>query len=110
MATNMIGALGAGSGVDVQALAQSLVDAEKVPREAAINTKIDDQERRVAGYSALMLALETVKTAFEKLNDVTDFNAYETTNSQPDALGVAVTSGAAPGRHTVEVQQLAASQ
>lgn len=110
MATNMISALGAGSGVDVQALAQSLVDAEKVPREAAINTKIDDQERRVAGYSALMLALETVKTAFEKLNDVTDFNAYETTNSQPDALGVAVTSGAAPGRHTVEVQQLAASQ
>lgn len=62
---DLIGALGAGSGVDVKALAQSLVDVEKLPRESAFNEKIDDQERRIAGYSALMLSLETVKTAFQ---------------------------------------------
>ncbi len=44
MATDMISALGAGSGVDVKSLAQSLVDAEKLPREAALNTNIKDQE------------------------------------------------------------------
>ena len=38
---DIIGALGAGSGVDVKALAQSLVDVEKMPREEAINTKIN---------------------------------------------------------------------
>ena len=47
MATNIISALGAGSGVDVKALAQGLVDVEKQPREDAINAKIDTQERRI---------------------------------------------------------------
>jgi flagellar hook-associated protein 2 len=107
---DLIGALGAGSGVDVKSLAQSLVDAEKVPRERAINTKIDDQERRIAGYSAMMLSLENVKTAFQKLNDATDFNAGEVTNSQPNTIGAVTTAAAVPGRHTIEVLQLAAAQ
>ena len=107
---DLIGALGAGSGVDVKSLAQSLVDVEKVPREKAINSKIDDQERRIAGYSAMMLSLENVKTAFQKLNDATDFNAGEVTNSQPNTIGAVTTAAAVPGRHTIEVLQLAAAQ
>ena len=107
---DLIGALGAGSGVDVKALAQSLVDVEKLPREAAFNEKIDDQERRIAGYSALMLTLETVKTAFQKLNDLTDFNAGTVSNSAPNTISAVTTSAATPGRHTIEVQQLAAAQ
>jgi flagellar hook-associated protein 2 len=107
---DIIGALGAGSGIDVKALAQSLVDVEKMPREEAINTKIDDQERRIAGYSALMLTLETVKTAFQKLNDLNDFNAGTIDNSAPSVVSAVTTSAAVPGRHTIEVQRLAAAQ
>ncbi len=107
---DIIGALGAGSGVDVKALAQSLVDVEKMPREEAINSKIDDQERRIAGYSALMLSLETVKTAFQKLDDLNDFNAGTVSNSAPDIVSAVTTSAAVPGRHTIEVTQLAAAQ
>ena len=107
---DLIGALGAGSGVDVKSLAQSLVDVEKLPRESAFNEKIDDQERRIAGYSALMLTLETVRTAFQKLNDLTDFNAGTVSNSAPNTVSAVTTSAATPGRHTIEVQQLAAAQ
>jgi flagellar hook-associated protein 2 len=107
---DIIGALGAGSGVDVKALAKSLVDVEKIPREEAINSKIDDQERRIAGYSALMLSLETVKTAFQKLNDLNDFNAGTVNNSAPSVVSAVTTSTAVPGRHTIEVQRLAAAQ
>jgi flagellar capping protein FliD len=110
MTTDIIGALGAGSGVDVKSLAQSLVDVEKLPRESAINSKIDDQERRIAGYSALMLSLATVKTAFEALNDVSDFNAATPSNSAPTVMNAVTTTAAVPGNHTVEVRQLAASQ
>ena len=110
MTTDIIGALGAGSGVDVKSLAQSLVDVEKTPREGAINGKIDDQERRVAGYSALMLSLESVKTAFQKLNDLTDFNAGTVTTTPVGVVGAVTTASAVPGRHTIEVQQLAAPQ
>jgi len=107
---DIIGALGAGSGIDVKALAKSLVDVEKIPREEAINSKIDDQERRIAGYSALMLSLETVKTAFQKLNDLNDFNAGTVNNSAPSVVSAVTTSAAVPGRHTIEVQRLAAAQ
>ncbi len=107
---DIIGALGAGSGIDVKALAKSLVDVEKMPREEAINSKIDDQERRIAGYSALMLSLETVKTAFQKLNDLNDFNAGAVNNSAPSVVSAVTTSAAVPGRHTIEVQRLAAAQ
>ena len=110
MTTDIIGALGAGSGVDVKSLAQSLVDVEKTPREGAINGKIDDQERRVAGYSALMLSLESVKTAFQKLNDLTDFNAGTVTTTPVGVVDAVTTASAVPGRHTIEVQQLAAPQ
>ncbi len=110
MTTDIIGALGAGSGVDVKSLAQSLVDVEKTPREGAINGKIDDQERRVAGYSALMLSLESVKTAFQKLNDLTDFNAGTVTTAPVGVVGAVTTASAVPGRHTIEVKQLAAPQ
>jgi flagellar hook-associated protein 2 len=110
MATDLISALGAGSGVDVKALAQSLVDAEKVPREQAINTKIDDQARRVSGYSALMLSLETLKTSFQKLNDKTDFNAAQVGVSDATVIAATTSATAVPGRHTIEVTQLAAPQ
>ena len=110
MATDIIGALGAGSGVDVKSLAQSLVDAEKAPREAAINTKIDDNERRIAGYSAVMLSLDVLKTAFQKLNDKTDFNAGAVTNSSPTSVNAITSASAVPGNHTVEVVTLAAKQ
>ena len=39
--------LGAGSGVDVASLAQNLVDAERVPKENAINAKIAKSEAKI---------------------------------------------------------------
>jgi flagellar capping protein FliD len=110
MATDIIGALGAGSGVNVKALATSLVDAERVPREAAINTKIDDQNRKVSGYAALMLSLQDVKTAFQKLNDKTDFSSAQASVSDATILSAYTSSTAEPGRHSIEVKQLAAVQ
>ena len=107
---DIVNALGAGSGVDVKSLAQSLVDAEKLPREDAINTNIDTQERRVAGYSALMLSLETLKSAFQKLNDKSDFNSAQANVENNALLEVSTTSAAQPGRHSVEVLQLATVQ
>ena len=52
---NLITALGAGSGVDIKALAQGLTDAEKVPKQNAIQSKIDKSEAKISGYSAMML-------------------------------------------------------
>ena len=45
--SNLITALGAGSVVDIKALAQGLVDAEKVPRQNAIQAKLDKSEAKI---------------------------------------------------------------
>ena len=84
MATSsIVNTLGAGSGIDVKSLAQSLVDAEKTPKKERIDAKIAKSEARISGYSAIKFALSDLKNAFAKLNDASDFSSIKTANTQP---------------------------
>lgn len=105
--SNLISALGAGSGVDVKALAESLVEAERAPRKEIIDTKIKQTEAKISGYGALKFSLSTLQTAFKKLNDTSDFNSVTAASSQPTAVGITTSSSATPGIYNVEVTQLA---
>jgi flagellar hook-associated protein 2 len=105
--TNLISALGAGSGVDVKALAESLVEAERAPRKEIIDKKITQTEARISGYGALKFALSELQTAFKKLNDTSDFNSVTAASSQPTAVGITTNSSATPGIYNIEVSRLA---
>ena len=107
---NIVNTLGAGSGMDVKALAQSLVDVEKQPREAAINKKIDKANARISGYSALRFGLDQLKTAFSALNNKTDFNSVTLSNNKSSYFTATSDSNATAGNHTVSVSALAAPQ
>jgi flagellar hook-associated protein 2 len=109
-AQKLITSLGAGSGVDVASLAQNLVDAERLPQENAINTKITKNEARISGYAALSFVLNNVKTALTDLKDQSSFNAVSVTNSNSSAFSIATNSSAAEGSHSVEVLQVAKAQ
>ena len=108
--TSTISALGAGSGVDVKALAQSLVDAEKTPRKDAIDAKIKKSEGGISGYGAIKFVLGDLKTAFSNLKDLSDFSAITSTNSQPSAFSITTNAKALAGSHTVSVSSLATPQ
>jgi flagellar hook-associated protein 2 len=112
MATSseIFSALNAGSGVDVSALAQSLVDVERAPQEEALQNKINKQERRISGYSALMFGLGNLKTAFSDLKDATDFGVLSSSVSDSDAMAISVGPNAEPGFHEIAVTQLAKAQ
>jgi flagellar hook-associated protein 2 len=111
MATSsIVNTLGAGSGIDVKALAQSLVDAEKTPKKERIDAKIAKSEARISGYSAIKFALSTLKTAFGKLNDASDFSSIQPSNTQPSAFGVSASSTAEAGSYSIEVLQTALAQ
>ena len=56
--TNAISALGAGSGMDVKALATNLVEAERAPRKGVIDKKIAKSEAGISGYAAIKSALD----------------------------------------------------
>jgi flagellar hook-associated protein 2 len=109
-AQKLITSLGAGSGVDVASLAQNLVDAERLPQENAINTKITKNEARISGYAALSFVLNNVKTALTDLKDQSSFNAVSVTNSNSSAFSIATNASAAEGSHSVEVVQVAKAQ
>ncbi|MGA1695145.1 MAG: flagellar filament capping protein FliD [Burkholderiaceae bacterium] len=108
--TNFVSAFGAGSGVDTKSLAKSLVDAERAPKESLINRKIEKTEARISGYGAAMAILNNLKTAFQGLNDATDFNSLAVSTGGSNAFGATATSSALPGAYSVEVLSLAKAQ
>jgi flagellar hook-associated protein 2 len=109
-AQKLITSLSAGSGVDVSALAQNLVDAERAPQANAINAKISKNEARVSGYSALSFVLDGVKTALTALKDQNSFNSLVAGNSNPSAFNVTAGATAVAASHDVSVMQLAKAQ
>lgn len=111
MATsNIVNTLGAGSGIDVKSLAQSLVDAEKTPKKERIDAKIAQTEAKITGYSAVKYALSQLQTAFGKLNDASDFSSIQPSNTQTAAFGVTASTTAQAGSYSIEVLQTALAQ
>lgn len=106
-AQKIITSLSAGSGVDVSSLAQNLVDAERIPRENAINEKISKNEARISGYSAISFMMSELKTALSALQKKDSFNVTTNTVSHPNVLSVTTTASAELGSHTIQVSSLA---
>jgi len=109
-AQKIITSLSAGSGVDVAALAQGLVDAERAPQENVINSKISKNEARVSGYAAVKFMLSNVKDALTGLKDANSFNASSVSNSNTSALSVTAGTAADLGSHAVAITTLASAQ
>ena len=109
-AQKIITSLGAGSGVDVSSLAQNLTDAERIPRENAINAKINKNDARVSGISAITYTFSQVQAAFQALNDQTDFTGAAASVSDSSALDAVAGANATTGTHELVVTSLAKSQ
>jgi flagellar hook-associated protein 2 len=106
-ANKLITSLGSGSGVDTNALAQSLADAEIAPQKSIVNDKITKAQSRISGYAAIKYVLGNLQTAFKDLKDKSSFNSLTASNSQPNAVSMASTANASVGNHTIVVTQLA---
>jgi flagellar hook-associated protein 2 len=110
MAVNLISTLGAGSGVDLKALADQLVEAERAPRKAIIDGRIQKTEARISGLSALRFGLTELRTAFAALNDQSDFATLTPRVSQSSAFAVSAGAAAQAARYSVKVTSIAAPQ
>lgn len=108
--SNAISALGAGSGMDVKALASSLVDAERAPRKDIIDKKISKSEAGISGYSAIKFVFEGLKTSLMDIKDQSDFSSITPRNSQSAAFTVTASATASAGSHSVNVTSLAKAE
>jgi len=109
-AQKLITALGAGSGVDVAALAQNLVDAEKAPLLNAINSKIAKNEAKISGYGAVLASMDIIKKAFQALENPSSILKPTVDIGDGSSFNATVASNAAPGNYNLKVIQLASSQ
>lgn len=106
-ATKLISSLGSGSGVDTNALAQSLADAEIAPQKSIVNDKITKAESRISGYAAIKYVLGNLQSAFKDLKDKSNFVSRTPTSSQADAVSITSTGGTDTSNHTIVVNKLA---
>lgn len=109
-AAKIVSAMGTGSGIDTQALAATLIAAERAPRADAINRNISKNEALVSGYSAVKYALSNLQTAFDALKDKSDYTSITVSNSNTSAFTATAGASASAGTHSVLVHSLATAQ
>lgn len=108
--SSIVSSLGAGSGIDIKNLAQSLVDVERKPLKDRIDAKIAKSEARISGYGAVRAYLEPLKASLEKLKSASNFGTLSLSNSQPAAFSASMGATATTGSHEITVAQLASAQ
>ena len=106
----IISALGGGSGVDTKTLAQSLVNAEKLPQQNIIQSKIDKCNATISGDGALLASLGKLNTAFSALQNKTDLDAVSIATTDAASFVAKSTGGAEVGFHQIHVTAVAAAQ
>ncbi len=100
--------LGVGSNLPLDTLLANLTTAEK-KRLTPITQQQSANTSRLTAYGTLKSALEKFQTANTALNNADLFKSTTATSSTED-LKVSTTAGAAPGKYTVSVTQLAQAQ
>ena len=103
--------LDVGSGLDSPKLALDLTNAEKLPRQNAINADIEASEAAVSGYALVSSQVKLLQNVFETLNDADELSTGTGTSSDSTKLGFSsVTGSATPGSYNFTVSQLAQNQ
>ena len=107
MAVNYLNALGAGSGLDTKTIVDSLVEAERAPRQTAIDRGTERAELQISAFGLVKSSLEALKGAFDQLNDLADLQKYTVSNPASSSFSMTATSAATAGTHSIRVTQLA---
>lgn len=110
MAIDYINALGAGAGIDTKALVSSLVEAERAGKKSIIDNKIETNNAQISGIGTAVSKVTELRLAALALNDATDFNNFNVSNTQSAALSVSAGGLASAGSHTITVTSQAKAQ
>jgi flagellar hook-associated protein 2 len=108
METDYLQALGAGAGFDTKKIVTAIVDAEKAVKQSSIDRRTADVDAQVSGMAQVKSSLQTLRTAFARVDDKVDFNFSSLNNSAPTMISANFdSSNALPGTYKVSVSQLA---
>jgi len=100
---------GLASGLDTQAIISALVAVERRPI-SALETKKTNLNKQKTLFNDLKGLLDKLQTSAKSLKTTSDFLKMKVASDDEDLVTASATSTAAPGSHTIEIQQLAKAQ
>ncbi len=104
---------GTGSGLDLESIISTFVQAERIPTENRLNKRELELNAELSGVGTFKAELSKFQSVLEKLSNPDSFGGRSVTFSDGKAaseqpLSISTTSSAAAGNFSVDVQQLAA--
>jgi flagellar hook-associated protein 2 len=105
-----IQALGAGASFDTKKIVEALVEAERAPARARIETRLATSDAKISGLGKAVSVMGVVKDAAQRLNDASDFKTFVVSNSQQDAFSASAKTSARAGSNNITVTQIAQEQ
>ncbi len=103
-----ISSLGIGSGLDLNALVDQLVAAERKPQEQRLDRREADIQARISAFGSIRGGLSSLETVLGKLGTLQQGRTGSSSDSS--RLGVTARSDATPGTYSIQVNQLASAQ
>ena len=104
-----IQSLGIGSGLNIDEIVTAIVDAERVPKEESLTTKVETAEAKISAYGEIKSRLSTLQSSISSLKQVGNFNKKDV-STDGSAFTATATSLAETTSYSVEVNSLAQSQ
>ena len=84
--SDVISALGAGSGFDTKAIVDALVAAERAPKQSQIDRGLRETEAQISAYGIVSSTLDSLRSAFGLLKDASDFAAFNVSSSSTNSF------------------------
>lgn len=106
---NIVNSLNAGSGIDVKALTDSLIAAEREPRLQLLEARQARVDARISAMAQFRSGLEGVVNALDSRVRSGALSGIPSV-SDPSVLGLTITPGATVRRQQIEVRALAQGQ
>ena len=107
--TPAITSAGIGSGLDVNGLVNSLMNAESVPM-TALNQQKTSSQAKISALGTIKNTLAQFQTTLNKLSDPQSIQTISAISSNSSAVTVSSNGNAVPGNYTIQIKQLAHSQ
>jgi flagellar hook-associated protein 2 len=105
-----ITSLGVGSGLDLNSIVSSLVEAERVPTESRLDSEEQSIITSLSGFSALKSAMSLFEGSLSKVGSASTYNTKSSSVSDTSVFSASLASTADTGSYSIEVEKLAQTQ
>jgi flagellar hook-associated protein 2 len=98
---------GLGTGLNINELVSSLVEAQSAPRTAQLDRLSTSTNSSISAFGQLRSALESFSSSLAGLNSASAFSGFQATSSNEAVATVTADSSAVAGTYQLRVSQLA---